>query len=128
MTTAKPTKGPWIVSGLLSDNVTVHTMGIPSNIDPACKLQIADCFDRDSQLSWEEMNSNAKLIAEAGTVYHETSLTPRQLDDQRRKLLDAIDLLLNTFDNNEPKEGFSEEICKAVRKANAIFAKAKGEI
>ena len=90
MTTAKPTKGPWIVSGLLSDNVTVHTMGIPSNIDPACKLQIADCFDRDSQLSWEEMNSNAKLIAEAGTVYHETSLTPRQLDDQRRELFEAI--------------------------------------
>lgn len=93
MTTAKPTKGPWIVSGLLSDNVTVHTMGIPSNIDPACKLQIADCFDRDSQLSWEEMNSNAKLIAEAGTVYHETSLTPRQLDDQRRELLEALETI-----------------------------------
>lgn len=124
MTTAKPTPGPWIVSGLLSDNVTVHTMGIPSNIDPACKLQIADCFDRESQLSWEEMNSNANLIAEAGTVYHETSLTPRQLDDQRRELFGALEKMLLAFQGNEQ---YDEDDALTIAIARNALAKAKGQ-
>lgn len=35
---------------------------------------------------------NANLIAEAGTVYHETGLTPRQLAEQRDELLEALKL------------------------------------
>lgn len=35
--------------------------------------------------------ANAELIAEAGTVYHETGLSPRQLLDQRNALWDALE-------------------------------------
>lgn len=124
MTTAKPTKGPCIVSGLTSDNVTVHTMAIPSNIDSACKLQIADCFDKESQLSWEEMNSNANLIAEAFNVYTETSLTPRQLDDQRRELLEMLYLALPSI---EESDKFNKPTHKLGPKVRALITKAKGE-
>ena len=34
--------------------------------------------------------ANAKLIAEAGTVTNETGFTPRQLADQKAKLLEAL--------------------------------------
>ena len=37
-----------------------------------------------------EMAANARLIAEAGTVLHETGLTPRQLAEQRAELLEAV--------------------------------------
>lgn len=43
--------------------------------------------------------ANARLIAEAGTVYHETNLTPRQLAAQRDELLGAIRLTINENGN-----------------------------
>jgi hypothetical protein len=38
-----------------------------------------------------EAAANARLIAEAGTVYHETGLTPRHLVEQRDALRDALE-------------------------------------
>ena len=37
-----------------------------------------------------EVKANAKLIAEAGTVYNETGYSPRELADQKAELLEAI--------------------------------------
>lgn len=40
---------------------------------------------------WEdEVRGNADIIVEAGTVAHETGLSPRQLADQRADLLGAL--------------------------------------
>ena len=44
--------------------------------------RIADCRANDST-TVDEADANANLIAEGGTVYHETGLTPRQLVEQR---------------------------------------------
>ena len=37
-----------------------------------------------------EVDANSRLIAEAGTVHHETGLTPRQLVEQRDALATAL--------------------------------------
>ena len=59
-------------------------------------------------LSWEsfkefndsaENKANATLIAEAGTVAHETGLTPRQLADQWKKSSESLrNLAASAFD------------------------------
>lgn len=38
----------------------------------------------------EEAVANARIVAEAGTVHHETGLTPRQLVEQRDALAEAL--------------------------------------
>ena len=43
--------------------------------------------------------ANARLIAEAGTVLHETGLTPRQLAEQRAELLEALQRLEKAGEN-----------------------------
>lgn len=47
-------------------------------------------FNAGDRLPVDEAESNAALIAEAGTVYQETGLTPRQLAEQRDELLKAL--------------------------------------
>lgn len=47
-------------------------------------------FNAGDRLPVDEAESNAALIAEAGTVYQETGLTPRQLAEQRDELLAAL--------------------------------------
>ena len=52
------------------------------------------------QIPTSEMNedveeANAKLIAEAGTVYNETGYSPRELADRNVELLEASTLLYN---------------------------------
>lgn len=42
--------------------------------------------------STTETRSNKRLLLEAGTVYHEIGLTPRQLAVQRDELLEALKL------------------------------------
>lgn len=39
----------------------------------------------------QDMQANAALIAEAGTVHHETGLTPRQLVEQQDALAKALE-------------------------------------
>ena len=45
-----------------------------------------------------EYEANAKLIAEAGTVANETGFTPRQLADQKAKLLEALNTVYDMID------------------------------
>lgn len=47
------------------------------------------CFDLNG-----EQRANARLIAEAGTVYHETGKTPRELEQQCKQLEEALLLAL----------------------------------
>jgi len=67
------TPGPWTVI----DGTTVLSA------DPS--VAICDAFPADKAGNeyryGESSNANASLIAEAGTVLHETGLTPRQLAD-----------------------------------------------
>lgn len=45
----------------------------------------------------DEREALARLIAEAGTVLHETGLTPRQLAEQRAELLEALKRLYGCY-------------------------------
>lgn len=75
--------------------------------------------------------SNAALIAEAGTVANETGLSPRQLADQRAELLDGLTLAANRLhalkvelmtDNNPAHF----EVGEWVDHARAVIAKCTG--
>lgn len=76
------TAGPWNAVGML----------VFSGVDrfynhPVARVG-APLDKNDNRV--EEAEANARLIAEAGTVLHETGLTPRQLAEQRGELLAAL--------------------------------------
>ncbi len=52
----------------------------------------------------EEAESHAKLIAEAGTVYNQSGLTPRELLEQNKKLLSALGRLVKDSMANDFNE------------------------
>lgn len=79
----KPTPGPWFVgsSGAFKVASVTNATAIYSDHPPSEKA------------IW----SDAKLIAEAGTVHHETGLTPRQLVEQRDALAETLEMLASAF-------------------------------
>lgn len=112
---SRPTPGPWEAGtrtvtapeteGRLGMSLTLHGGNVDDN------------------------RANARLIAEAGTVYHETGLTPRQLAEQRAELLSVVDRLCKQFyaagigylkNSDDPAE-------KLHYMARAAIAKAKGQ-
>lgn len=90
-TDSKPTPGPWQVCMVPANEHWFAGITIGS-ADPSDGRRICDVFtagaagDEVSQMHV----ANARLIAEAGTVAHETGLTPRQLVEQRAELLHAL--------------------------------------
>lgn len=92
------TPGPWMVT----NGTDVFTrLGAKNgefvNAADNDGWHIADCCmgetstdDGLRSLLYAEQRANAQLIAEAGTVLHETGLTPRQLAQQRAELLEAL--------------------------------------
>ena len=65
------------------------------NVQNEDGLCVASCGTRSSNQEnlLEEQQSNAQLIAEAGTVANATGLTPRQLLEQRDSLLEALEIV-----------------------------------
>lgn len=82
---SKPTPGPWTVSGLggpLEQSLKIRA--------PSWGM-VAHVGVNPSMPHWDlPQRANAALIAEAGTVHHETGLTPRQLVEQRNALVAAL--------------------------------------
>lgn len=81
----KPTPGPWTVSGLggpweQSLKIRAPSWGLVAQIGVNPGMPHWDLPQR----------ANAALIAEAGNVFHETGLTPRQLVEQRDALATAL--------------------------------------
>lgn len=73
----------------------------------------------------EEALANARLIAEVGTVHHETGLTPRQLLEQRDALESALSEMCEFFAPNA--WGSSDNRRDALNNAEAALALVKGE-
>jgi len=88
ISSGKPTPGPWHVvctpghNGIGEVRVYSSDMGLP----------IATVNS-----NWPGRTVDAAFIAEAGTVYHETNLTPRQLLEQRNELLNAVEGFIKSF-------------------------------
>ena len=81
-----------------------------------------------------EMAANARLIAEAGTVLHETGLTPRQLAEQRAALLEALAGLVSAVSwerhgkcRSPGWPGPPPKVLEALESALAAIALAQGD-
>lgn len=76
------TKGPWAIDWNVS-RIDVFSSDAATLIATIRRSTPSDGIDADAR-------ANARLIAEAGTVATETGLTPRQLAEQRKELLEAL--------------------------------------
>ena len=117
-TQTKHTEGEWIVVREARQAVRVRTKyrlfsGAVRGVE-ICRL--ADVVGK---------NGNANLIAEAGTVAHETGLSPRQLAEQRKELLDALDTLTLVI-GLTPIRGNKTALQEAFDVARAAIARAQG--
>jgi hypothetical protein len=89
----KPTPGPWEVRGIGGPweqrlPIRAPNWGVVAHVgvDPGLP-------------HWDgPQRANARLIAEAGTVHHETGLTPRQLVERVKELEKALNGLLQEVD------------------------------
>ena len=127
----KPTKGPWTTDEHEHDcpnqNIFVQAKG-----RSICKVWIGDaCFDLNG-----EQRANARLIAEAGTVYHETRKTPREMQEQIEQMREALQELLadvvisqnnmrDAAKYNSRWEGCAEAIQPRVDQARAALSAAE---
>lgn len=131
---AKPTPGPWeaVHNGHFWDILTQRD-GL---IGDVCASQYIyhDGEPVPRNKSEAIAAANARLIAEAGTVHHETGLTPRQLAEQRAELLEALEAISHMRDSNPsdamadmPPLDYARHIMAEMRReARAAIAKAGG--
>ncbi len=113
----KPTPGPWIAD----DNESYSPWHIWSRMTPTGHGEpgrlIAAVIGADDQA-----DDDACLIAEAGTVFHETGLSPRQILEQRDELLAAV---RNLCDEQDARQGYAS--LAAYDKARAAIAKCEAK-
>lgn len=128
----KPTPGPWTVSGLggpweQSLKIRAPSWGMVAHVGVNPSIPHWDLPQR----------ANAALIAEAGTVHHETGLTPRQLVEQRDALATALAVCKSALawaieQGGGPTCEHEASVCfcrenEAVNTARAALALVKGE-
>lgn len=128
---ARPTKGPWLVGDPTRGDTDEMRRMVYA--DDTLGNRIADC-SRNPHIPLAEQLANAALIAEAGTVYDETGFTPRQLADQRKDLLAAVEEALSVLANIKtdmqhkvsPKATI-EAINRSIPGIRAALRRARGE-
>lgn len=113
----KPTPGPWTVAGENAAEPDVMSG----------EYFVATCLgfaDQDQALV------NARLIAEAGTVFHNTGLSPVQLVEQRDELMAACRKMVEWEKcEKDYSIGFTERInlcAEAFEMMRAALAKCEG--
>ena len=79
----KPTPGPW-----LTHREGFSTIYIQASIGGGWFQEIAACGPTNDGSAQQE--ANARLIAEAGTVFHITGMTPMQLVERVKELEGAL--------------------------------------
>jgi hypothetical protein len=100
--TVKPTPLPW------RDTIGITKYPIVRDDNGL----ICTMFDQS-----QESSNYARLIAEAGTVYYETNLTPRQLLEQRDDLKAALFQLYNYALNRGSDDDFPLQISILIRQS-----------
>lgn len=96
--TGKPTEGKWVLKEwgeATKVQAVERTPGLP------IVTEVAIFIGR-------QQKENAMLAQEAGTAYHETGLTPRQLAEQRDELLGTVKCFRDWLSWHEAKETLQE--------------------
>lgn len=114
---SKPTPGPWF-----EHREGFSTVYVEARIGGGMVQEVAACGPTDA--GQYQQAANARLIAEAGTVHHETGLTPRQLVEQRDALEAALQKMLDAYERSKPP-GYP--VSDRERAARAALALVKGE-
>ena len=122
------TPGPWICQRQEEDDGSIYYAIHGKEYDFICNI--------------EEKNGNAQIIVEAGNVYHETNLRPRQLLEQLKEVREQRDILYEAlkaiarnretgevlpFDIDEMVEAISMPEEAAISRAEALQDKEGGE-
>lgn len=123
MKETKRTPGPWLRSGNLVYARNEHGL---NSMDLRVHVHRSNGNGKTGAEAIAEEEANARLIAEAGTVHHETGLTPRQLAEQRRELLDALAELISIRDSDGDEWFGSGRLDDALADAREAIAKAAG--
>ena len=117
----KPTKGPWEAVMYERGGFDIASKGADG---------ITICSRIPFRRLAAEMTDNARLIAEAGTVFHNTGLSPVQLVEQRDELMAACKKLVEWEAREKDHAiGFMERInlCEAAfQMMYAALAKCEG--
>lgn len=116
MSEMKPTPGEWIVSPMT-----------PCRVDTLNgAISVSWSSNHDGGAREREAEANARLIAEAGTVHHETQCTPRQLVEQRDALVERVkeleEALRNICDEQDAQQGYAS--LAAYDQARAALSKS----
>ena len=119
MSEIKPTPGPWAVARMT-----------PCRVDTASgSISISWSSNNDSGAREREAEANARLIAEAGTVFHTTGMTPMQLVERVKQLEGALQAIVTAADSPLAEGGemwFAEAVAPPVDDARAALAKCQG--
>lgn len=131
-TTAKPTPGPWKVHDPATARPSARG-GIDNRlmvIHPDGERLICDLstgyHGSKGPIPEAERLANAELIAEAGTVYHETGLSPREILAQRDSLMEILARVRYMADCHEPNEETLAKIYDQTTEAESIQNASKG--
>ncbi|MBF5007630.1 hypothetical protein [Diaphorobacter caeni] len=103
---SEPTKGPWREKQLGTYKEPGWCVYWPDASKPGIHMRRLDyqgCFTE----------ADARLIAEAGAVYHETGLTPRQMQEQIKELREALRGMLDCFDDGVGQEWNARQLISA---------------
>lgn len=115
----KPTPGPWVAVG--SGGPWEQRISIR-----AANWGTVAAVGVDPSLPhWDgPQRANARLIAEAGTVRHETGLSPRQLVERVKELEEAAKLVLDWYEaeNDHSKADFDQRMQMCRDSEDAIRA------
>lgn len=126
-----PTKSKWRARALKDEGAHVILMGTalkdPYEHEVQHKIKWEHCLYPSDGDQWKEADANAKLMAEAGTVHHETGLTPRQLAEQRTELLIALRAVVSLLEVTDEASAPGSDSYTAVKLANGVLARATGK-
>lgn len=119
----KPTPGPWEATCSNENGYYPEWFIRVPGEPPVISYEIAKIASYRPDGTDE---SDARLIAEAGTVFHSTGLSPVQLVEQRDELLAALKDLLNEVDEDGIGASKNFGWQRVTEKARAALAKCEG--
>ena len=115
----KPTPGPWVMTEGKCIYINARVDGKRRFI-----LQRSTGEGCGINVEAEQVRADCRLIAEAGTVHHETGLTPRQLVERVKALEAAAKLVLDWYEaeNDHSKADFYQRMQMCRDSEDAIRA------